>query len=88
MLHDDPSFLPDFAFGNLEMNLSNLEIPTDASSRSESILSPHSGHSSRTSQDLGPGIIIPGSSSDMAPGFGAFDLPVAASSDNEAAGEE
>lgn len=60
---------------NIEMDLHNLDLlTTDASSSSESVLSPHTAQSSRSSEVHVPDIIIP-SSSGPSGGIGSFNLP-------------
>lgn len=68
LAHDDPSFVPELALGNFNLDLSNLEMPTDPSSQSDSVLSPHSRLSSLSSDSRPPEILIPSS------GGGAGDI--------------
>ena len=73
ILQDDPAFLPDFFFSNLDIDLSALDISTSDSSRRSSILSPHSQRSSLSSNDDGHGsalgLVIPSSDTGGVSGF-------------------
>lgn len=72
LLQDDPTFMPDLAFGGFDLDLSNLDLAVSA--QSSSVLSPRSGLSNRSSLGSVPGIVIPSSASGGV-GIGGFQLP-------------
>ncbi|KAI9722542.1 MAG: hypothetical protein M1828_004537 [Chrysothrix sp. TS-e1954] len=74
LLQDDPAFVPDMAFGPLDLDFSNLDLATDLSSQGDSILSPHSRPSSRSSLVSLPGLVIPSSHSGGG-GFAGTGVP-------------
>ena len=78
MIQDDPAFLPDLALPGLDIDLSALDITTDGSSRSSSILSQHSQRSSLSSghepDDSMVGLIIPSSALGGSGGMGGFQV--------------
>lgn len=74
ILADDPAYLPDLEF--VLPDLSILDYHTDVSSHVESVLSPHSRRSSRSSHGSIPPIVIPSSASG---GVGGFDVMLSGS---------
>ena len=73
MVRDDPSFLLDFAFDPASLDL-DIDLPTDLSTSSDSILSPQTVRSSQTSASHGslPGIELPSSASGLSVGLGGL----------------
>lgn len=75
LIPDDPNFAPDLLLNNLEIDLQSFDLlTTDASSSSESVLSPHTVQSSSSSHAPMPELIIPSSSGESG-GLGTFNLP-------------
>ncbi len=77
MLQDDPAFLPDLAFPDLDTDLSALDLSTNGTSHGTSNLSQRSLQSSQSShpgQESGlPGLVIP--TSDTGADIGGFVIP-------------
>ncbi|KAL8938250.1 MAG: hypothetical protein Q9211_003297 [Gyalolechia sp. 1 TL-2023] len=76
ILEDDPAFVPEMVLPGLDIDLSALDIFTDASSRRSSLLSPHSQRASLSSQgtsnESALGLVIPSSEGGGAGELGGF----------------
>ncbi|KAL9029451.1 MAG: hypothetical protein Q9196_002310 [Gyalolechia fulgens] len=76
ILEDDPAFVPEMVLPGLDIDLSALDISTDASSRRSSLLSPHSQRASLSSQgtsnESALGLVIPSSEGGGAGELGGF----------------
>jgi len=79
ILQDDPAFLPDLAFRGFDIDLSALDLSSDATSHRSSILSQRSQQSSRSShheRDASPlGLVIPTSETGATADIGGFVIP-------------
>ncbi len=77
MLQDDPAFLPDLAFPDLDIDLSALDLSSHGTSHDTSILSQRSLQSSQSSHPGHgggmPGLVIP--TSDSGAEVGGFVIP-------------
>lgn len=79
MLQDDPAFLPELAFRALDIDLSALELSSDATSHRSSLMSQRSQVSSQSSgQDIQEphlGLVIPTSDTGGIGDVGGFVIP-------------
>ncbi|KAL8908094.1 MAG: hypothetical protein Q9171_005588 [Xanthocarpia ochracea] len=79
VLEDDPAFVPDMILPGLDIDLANLDVSTDASSKRSSTLSALSHRSSLSSQhgneDSMLGLVIPSSENGGLGDFGGFVIP-------------